>query len=167
MRRGLAVWAWVLASLAAGVGVIALGVTAIIQCSALFGTTGYPGSFPSSPLGVRTIAVLIVAIIALVACAAMALTGLFALFGVRWATILYGFAVFSAFLAVAVLVLLGNSRAYDDPVSRYGFDRNGAPLDGLPMWGGVLVMFLLLGSLALTRSVYRYSLARNESKSMR
>lgn len=161
VRRGGAVWLWVLVSLAAGAGAIALDVTGIIQCSALLGTAGYPGNFPASPLGVRTITVLILAIAGLVLCAAMAFTGLFALFGQRWAAALYGLATFAGFLVVAAEVLLGNARGYTDPVSRYGVDHNGAPLDGLPMWGGVIVMFLFLFSLILTKRVYQYALARS------
>lgn len=153
-------WLWVLVSLAAGAGAIALYVTAIIQCSALLGTTGYPGNFPGSPLGVRTITVLIVAIAGLVICAAMAFTGLFALFGQRWAAAMYGLATFAGFLLAAGAVLLGNARGYTDPVSRFGVDHNGAPLAGLPMWGGVIVMFLFLFSLILTRPVYRYAVER-------
>ncbi|GAB3130546.1 hypothetical protein GCM10027289_15290 [Tsukamurella serpentis] len=160
-RRGGAVWLWVLISLAAGAGAIALYVTAIIQASALLGTAGYPGNFPASPLGVRTIAILVLAIAGLVVCAAMALTGLVALFGRRWATILYGLAVFAGFLIAAASALLGNSPTYTDPVSRFGVDHNGAPLGGLPMWGAVIVMLLMLCSLALTRSVYGYALARS------
>ena len=160
MRRPGAMWLWVLVSLAAGAGAIALYVTAIIQCSALLGTTGYPGNFPGSPLGVRTITVLIVAIAGLVICAAMAFTGLFALFGQRWAAALYGLATFAGFLLAAGSVLLGNARGYTDPVSRFGVDHNGAPLAGLPMWGGVIVMFLFLFSLILTRPVYRYAVER-------
>lgn len=156
-------WLWVLVSLAAGAGAIALYVTAILQCSSLLGTVGYPGNFPSSPLGVRTITVLALAIAGLVICAVMAFTGLFALFGVRWATVLYGLSVFAGFLAAAASVLLGNAKTYTDPVSRYGVDHNGAPLAGLPMWGGVIVMFLFLFSLMLTKSVYRYALERRGS----
>ncbi len=148
-------WLWALVSLAAGAGAIALYVTAIVQCSALLGTTGYPGNFPASPLGVRTIIILVVAIAGLVTCAAMALTGLFALFRQRWATVLYGLAVFAGFLLAAASALLGNERDYSDPVSRFGIDHNGAPLAGLPMWGAVIVMVLMLLSLALTRPVLR------------
>lgn len=154
-------WLWVLVSLAAGAGAIALYVTAIIQCSALLGTTGYPGNFPASPLGVRTITILIIAIAGLVTVAAMAFTGLFALFGQRWATLLYGLAVFAGFLLAAASVLLGNPRDYSDPVSRFGIDYNGAPLAGLPMWGALIVMFLCLLSLGLTRPVYRYAVERS------
>ncbi|MEC4612161.1 hypothetical protein [Tsukamurella tyrosinosolvens] len=163
VRRPGAMWLWVLVSLAAGAGAIALYVTAIIQCSALLGTTGYPGNFPASPLGVRTITILIIAIAGLVAVAAMAFTGLFALFGQRWATMLYGLASFVSFLLAAASVLLGNARDYTDPVSRFGVDHNGAPLAGLPMWGALIVMFLMLFSLALTRPVYRYAVERSGS----
>lgn len=156
-------WLWALISLAAGAGAIALDVTAIIQTSALLGTAGYPGNFPASPMGMRTITVLGLAIAGLVACAAMALTGLFALFGVRWAVVLYGTATFVGFLIVAAEVALAIPREYTDLVSQYGADRNGQPLEGLPMWGGVIVMLLFLASLALTRSVYRYALAKNGS----
>lgn len=161
VRRPGAMWLWVVVSLAAGAGAIALHVTAIVQCSALLGTMGYPGSFPGSPLGVRTITILVLAIAGLVVCAAMAFTGLFALFGQRWATALYGLAVFAGFLAAAVAALLGNERAYSDPVSRFGIDHNGAPLAGLPMWGAVIVMLLMLFSLMLTRPVYRYAQERS------
>lgn len=154
-------WLWVLVSLAAGAGAIALYVTAIIQCSALLGTAGYPGNFPASPLGVRTITILVIAIAGLVTVAAMAFTGFFALFGQRWATVLYGLAVFVGFLLAAVSVLLGNPRDYTDPVSRFGYDHNGAPLAGLPMWGALIVMFLMLFSLALSRPVYRYAVQRS------
>ncbi|MGX9294575.1 hypothetical protein [Tsukamurella paurometabola] len=156
-----AMWLWVLVSLAAGAGAIALYVTAIIQCSALLGTIGYPGNFPASPLGVRTITILIIAIAGLVAVAAMAFTGLFALFGQRWATALYGLAAFVSVLLAAASALLGNARDYTDPVSRFGVDHNGAPLAGLPMWGAVIVMFLMLLSLVLTRPVYRYAVERS------
>lgn len=158
-------WLWALVSLAAGAGAIALGVTGIVQCSALFGTTGYPGNFPSSPLGVRTIAVMVLCIGSLVACAVMAFAGLFALFGVRWAVLLYALATFLGFLAITGQVLLANPVGYTDPVSRYGVDYNGHPLAGLPMWGGVIVLILFLASLALTKPVYRYALARSGSGS--
>ncbi|TWS20692.1 hypothetical protein FK529_04960 [Tsukamurella asaccharolytica] len=161
VRRPGAMWLWIPVSLAAGAGAIALYVTAIIQCSALLGTAGYPGSFPTSPLGVRTITILIIAIVGLGAVAAMAFTGLFALFGQRWATLLYGLVTFVGFLLAAASVLLGNPRAYADPVSRFGVDHNGAPLAGLPMWGALIVMFLMLVSLALTRPVYRYAVERS------
>ena len=161
LRRPGAMWLWVLVSLAAGAGAIALHVTAIIQCSALLGTMGYPGNFPASPLGVRTITILVIAIAGLVTVAAMAFAGLFALFGQRWATVLYGLAVFVGFLFAAASALLGNERDYTDPVSRFGIDHNGAPLAGLPMWGAVIVMFLFLFSLLLTRPVYRYALERS------
>lgn len=161
MRRPGAMWLWVLVSLAAGAGAIALYITAIIQCSALLGTAGYPGNFSASPLGVRTITILVIAIAGLVVVAAMAFTGLFALFGQRWATVLYGLAVFVGFLLAAASVLLGNERDYSDPVSRFGVDHNGAPLAGLPMWGALIVMFLMLVSLALTRPVYRYAVERS------
>ncbi|GAA1008876.1 hypothetical protein [Tsukamurella strandjordii] len=163
MRRGGAVWLWVLVSLAAGAGAIALDVFAIVQTSALLGTQGYPGNFPSSPLGMRTITVMVLAIAGLVVCALMALTGLFALFGVRWAGLAYAAVTFIGFIIVAAEVLLGIPREYTDPVSQYGVNHNGQPLDGLPMWGGVIVMFLFLASLILTRSAYRYALARSSS----
>ncbi|ADG80532.1 Integral membrane protein OS=Tsukamurella paurometabola (strain ATCC 8368 / DSM / CCUG 35730/ CIP 100753 / JCM 10117 / KCTC 9821 / NBRC 16120 / NCIMB 702349/ NCTC 13040) OX=521096 GN=Tpau_3961 PE=4 SV=1 [Tsukamurella paurometabola] len=164
-RRGGGVWLWALVSLAAGGGAIALDVFAIIQTSALLGTQGYPGNFPSSPLGVRTIMVMVLAIAGLVVCALMALTGLFALFGVRWAAIAFALVTFAGFLIVAGEVLLGIPRDYTDPVSQYGVNYNGQPLDGLPLWGAVIVMFLFLASLVLTRSAYRYALARSASSS--
>lgn len=163
VRRGGGVWLWALVSLAAGGGAIALDIFAIVQTSALLGTQGYPGNFPSSPLGVRTIAVMALAIAGLVGCALMALTGLLALFGVRWAALAYAFVTFLGFIGVAAEVMLGIPREYDDPVSQYGVNYNGQPLEGLPMWGGVIVMFLFLGSLVLTRSAYRYAVERSNS----
>lgn len=153
-------WLWVLVSLATGGGAIALGFAGIIQASALLGTAGYPGAFPTSPLGLRTLAVMAACIGLLVAAGAMALTGLFALFGVRAATALYAVATFAGFLLAAGATLLAIPQSYDDPVSTFGVDHNGQPLGGLPMWGAALVMLMFLATLALTRPTYRYALAR-------
>jgi hypothetical protein len=153
-------WLWIPVSLATGAGAVALGVTGIMQASALLGTVGYPGTFPTSALGMRTVAVMVASIALLVAVAAMALCGLFALFGVRTATALYALAVFAGFLLAAGSALLGIPQTYDDPVSRFGVDHNGQPLDGLPMWGAALVMLMFLATLALTRPVYRYAMSR-------
>lgn len=153
-------WLWVLVSLATGAGAVALGSAGIVQASALLGTTGYPGAFPTSALGLRTIAVMVACIGLLVTAGAMALTGLFALFGVRVATGLYALATFAGFLLAAGATLLAIPQDYHDPVSSYGVAYNGQPLGGLPMWGSAAVMVMFVATLALTRPTYRYALAR-------
>ncbi len=161
-RRGPAVLLWALVSLACGAGSTALAVGGILQASALLATGGPDGAagFVSSPLGLRTVAVLACCIAALIACGAMALLGLPSLFGAAWAVLLFAAAVFAGFALSACLVLLGLPHTYTDAVSRYAADHNGQPMGGILASAAACLMVLYVAALALTRPVYRYALTR-------
>ncbi|GAA4386663.1 hypothetical protein [Tsukamurella soli] len=161
-RRGPAVLLWVLVSLACGAGSAALAVAGIVQTSALLAAGGPDGAagLVSSPLGVRTAAVLAVCIASLVVCAALAVLGLPGLFGVRWAAALFWAAAFVEFALSAGLVLLGLRRSYTDATSVYAIDHNGQPMAGLLAVAAAALMVGYVLVLALTRRLYAWTLTR-------
>lgn len=133
-----------------------------MQASSLLAAGGPdgPAGFATSPVGIRTVAVMAACIVALGACAAMALLGLPSLFGVRWSVLLFAIAVAVGFASTTAMALLGLPESYTDPVSRYAIDHNGQPMSGTLAVCAAILMIGFVLALALTRSLYRHALRR-------